>query len=212
MNLTRALKNWFRPEPKTRPEPETRPEIETRPKLETGPRLIALSDWSENYHYLLQRYLDDLRKFRYSNAVCRERVLCCVPDEKPFRHLTSPEDILDSLRSSYKNCIFDGPSYGQSSWQGEDICQFSCCERCRSVLVTVKSLVDDTSLPNSSRPEISVRKKGRDALSLARRESPLLSVSIAWVDGAGKAQARVVDMVTRNGKGRIDTEHYGLAN
>lgn len=75
------------------------------------------------------------------------------------------------------------------------------------MLAAVNSLVNDTSLQITSRSEISVREK-EDRLWLNPDVWSLLSVSISWLDQAGKAKMRVFDMAVSKGMCPIDTKQY----
>lgn len=163
--------------------------------LEIGPRLKTISDYPL-WEPKMSLYIKSLRKARLSDAACRKSVLNSIPDSKPFKHLGTASDILRALRTSYQNCFFHGfrPNAAGRYWGFGDICQYSCCEHCKSVKASVASLAD-----NTLRPVISMSEK-KDVLLLGRGTSPLLRVSVTVRKKDKTSQLRTFDMIARCGE------------
>jgi hypothetical protein len=161
----------------------------------TEPRLTTLSGYPLWRPEMLL-HIKLLKKNRLSEGRCRKRLLNSIPDAKPFAHLKTASDILSALDTSYWNCFFLGfrPDMASRVWHIEDICQYLCCEHCKSVKASVVSLVD-RKVPF----EMVIREK-KDVLLLGRATSPLLRVSITLKKKGKRNHLRTFDMIPRFGK------------
>jgi hypothetical protein len=141
-------------------------------------------------------YIKLMKKARRSDSVCRKTLLSSIPDSKPFEHLGTTSHILSALHTSYQNCLFHGfrPNAACRYWSFRDICQYSCCEHCKSLKASVASLTD-----NTLRPVISMTEKN-DVLLLGRGTNPLLRASVTVHKKDKTTQLRTFDMIARCGK------------
>lgn len=163
------------------------------PKIE--PRLARLSDYPL-WQPQMSLYIKLSKKNRLSESSCRKKLLNSIPDAKPFAHLKKTSDILSALHTSYWNCFFLGfrHNVASRSWSLKDICQYLCCEHCKSVKASVVSLVD-RKVPF----EMLIREK-KDVLLLGRGTNPLLRVSITIQKKDKRNHLRTFDMIPRCGK------------
>lgn len=170
------------------------------PVIQDPPLLEAISDYPK-WTTKATIYIEKLRKSGSSEAACRVNLLSFIPDIKQFQDQDSPEHILKALEFSYKHCIFEkcsqGPIYDR------DICQFSCCEGCRSVRIALNSLAGELSTKQLKPAEILVHKK-RDNLQFERGGMHSLIVSIRWVDVIGNSNEQFFNMTMGRGKCRAE--------